>query len=427
MENLYACFKQSTGVSIDSRKIHENCMFIALKGPTFNGNEYANEAISKGAKFAIVDELQYADESRGIYLVENSLKFLQDLACYHRKQFDIPVIGITGSNGKTTTKELIATVLSQKYNVLATVGNFNNHIGVPLTLLNLTQKHEIAVVEMGANHFGDIKELCDIALPNYGIITNIGKAHLEGFLNFEGVLQTKRELYDAVEQNEGLLVFNNNDSVLVDILPPNTMLMSYGISDATVTGKLEKLTPFIELSWSTEAYKSPVITTNLVGQYNFFNFLAAIAFGVLFGVEKEKINHAVSSYTPNNKRSQVVKTNKNILIMDCYNANPTSMRSALESFAMISHPNKLVIIGDMLELGKESKMEHEEIIRLVNQLDLKGFSVGAEFGQVVDASLTNYSSASAVIEMLKENHLQDYLVLLKGSRGIGLEVLEEFL
>lgn len=428
METLYRYFIDSSGVCTDSRNIHKDCFFVAIKGPVFNGNTFARQAIEKGAKYAIVDEREFERPDENIFYVDNGLEFLQQLANHHRRQFDIPVIGITGSNGKTSTKELIAAVLSEKYTVLATKGNLNNHIGVPLTLLQLKSEHEIAVVEMGANHFGDIKELCDIAEPTYGIITNVGKAHLEGFKNFEGVLQTKKELYKAVEYAEGLIVYNADDAVLKEQLPANTLLMSYGTKDAEITGKLERLTPFAELFWSKTDYTSPLLKTRLVGEYNFYNFLAAIAFGSLFEVEADKINKAIEYYEPTNKRSQVAQTQKNTLILDCYNANPTSMRSALESFAQIEHPDKYFIIGDMLELGDESYTEHRAIIDLVEQLGLKGMTVGNEFSYFQSECVErDFYSTKELIEQLKQHPVKGKMILLKGSRGIGLEVLEEYL
>lgn len=425
METLYNYFLNSTGVSTDSRNIHEDCFFVAIKGPTFNGNTFARQAIEDGAKYAIVDEKEFENSNENIFYVDNTLLFLQKLANHHRKQFDIPVIGITGSNGKTSTKELIATVLSEKYTVLATKGNLNNHIGVPLTLLQLNKSHDIAVVEMGANHFGDIKELCEIAEPTHGIITNIGKAHLEGFKNFEGVLKTKKELYDSIEHSEGLIMYNADDTVLKDNLPVNTLLMSYGTKNAEITGNLERLTPFVELIWSKLGYVSPLLKTHLVGQYNFYNFLAAIAFGNLFEVSEEQINKAIERYEPTNKRSQVSKTVNNTLILDCYNANPTSMRSALESFSKIEHADKYFIIGDMLELGNESTNEHRDIILLLEELQLSGITVGKEFAQFSSENVVKrFESTQELIPYLESNPLTEKLILLKGSRGIGLEVLE---
>ncbi|MCO5259517.1 MAG: UDP-N-acetylmuramoyl-tripeptide--D-alanyl-D-alanine ligase [Crocinitomicaceae bacterium] len=428
MEKLYSYFLQSSGISTDTRNILKDGFFVALKGATFNGNTFAKQAIESGAKFAVVDEKEFANEPMNIFLVDDCLKFLQQLANHHRKQFSIPVIGITGSNGKTSTKELLATVLQQKYKVHFTKGNLNNHIGVPLTLLQLTKEHEIAVIEMGANHFGDIKELADIAEPNFGIITNIGKAHLEGFKNFEGVLKTKKELYQAVANNNGTLVFNADDIVLVENLPAGISTFSYGTTNGKVNGKLERLSPFVELSWSYNGYQSSLIKTHLVGKYNFYNFLAAIAFGILFEVENEKINDAIQAYEPTNKRSQVKETASNTLILDCYNANPTSMRSALESFALIEHSDKYIIIGDMLELGTESFTEHQAIAQLVDELGLTGIFIGNEFAkcQLSKKSL-NFTSTIEVKDYLSQEKLRNKLVLLKASRGIGLEVLEEYL
>lgn len=428
METLYHYFLDSTGISTDSRNIHKDCFFVAIKGQAFNGNQFARQAMKNGAKYAIVDEKEFEYPDENIFYVDNGLKFLQRLANHHRRQFDIPVIGITGSNGKTSTKELIAAVLSEKYTVLATKGNLNNHIGVPLTLLQLKDEHQMAIIEMGANHFGDIRELCEIAEPTHGIITNIGKAHLEGFKNFEGVLTTKKELYQAVEQAEGLIMYNADDTVLKNNLPVNTLLMSYGTNDAEITGKLERLTPFVELSWKKSGYASPLLVTRLVGQYNFYNFLAAIAFGNLFEVEAEKINQAIERYEPTNKRSQVAQTQKNMLILDCYNANPTSMRSALESFAKIEHPDKYFIIGDMLELGDESYAEHRAIVDLIDELNITGMTVGTEFSYFQSEHIEQeFGSAKELIAFLQTNPLKGKLILLKGSRGIGLEVLEEYL
>lgn len=424
MEHLYKLFKESTGVCTDTRKIKEGCLFISLKGANFNGNTFAQEALKQGARYAIVDEEAF--EGPDCYLVSDCLKFLQDLAHHHRMQFDIPVIGITGSNGKTSTKELINAVLSTKYHVLATKGNLNNHIGVPLTLLEMDATHEIAIIEMGANRFKDIEELCAIARPTYGIITNIGKAHLEGFGGFEGVLKTKRELYESVEQAKGTIVYNFDDQVLTNALPSGVTTFTYGQSEgADVTGEIVKLTPFVHLKWQTKDYTSDELTTQLIGKYNFYNFLAAITFGRVFGLTPDEINAGVQNYAPTNNRSQVKQTGNNTLIMDCYNANPTSMRSALESFALIEHPHKLFIIGDMLELGTESEKEHLEIARLAESMGLNGWTVGPIFKQVSSPAFTQqFDKATAVTAYLNDHPESGQLILLKGSRGIGLEVLE---
>ena len=428
MSDLFELFYQTTGVCTDTRKIDEDCLFICLKGANFNGNSFAEQALENGAKYVIVDEEDYKTDSR-IYLVDDTLKFLQNLALNHRKKFSIPVIGITGSNGKTSSKELINCVLSKSYEVLATKGNLNNHIGVPLTLLRLAPMHEIAIIEMGANRFKDIEELCAIAEPTHGIITNIGKAHLEGFINFEGVLKTKKELYEAIVKVNGTIIYNGDDDTLKNNIPNKVSSICYGTtSDCIIEGKLLGLSPYVELKWKHGNYDSPTIHTQMIGKYNFYNYLAAIAFGIHFKVPEININKAISEYTPENNRSQVKKTENNTLILDCYNANPTSMRSALESFAMIEHPNKLFIIGDMLELGEESSNEHQSIGNLIQDLNLKGFSVGPIFKSTEKSSfLHQFADKTEALEYFKSHSINDAFILLKGSRGIGLETLEEYL
>lgn len=433
MEDIFNLFYSTSGICTDTRNIQKNSFFLCLKGSNFNGNEFAKEALNRGAKYVIIDEAEFQTD-KNIFLVDNVLKFLQDLANFHRKKFSIPIIGITGSNGKTSTKELMKTVLEKKYTVLATEGNLNNHIGVPLTILNLTQDHEIAIIEMGANKFKDIEELCAIAEPNYGIITNIGKAHLEGFLNFEGVLATKTELYHSVEKNHGQIIVNGDDAVLLNSLPEGVKTIKYGQNQSEsesgnknqITGKLVNLSPFVEMEWTNLDYKSPIIHTKMVGKYNFYNFLSAITVGVLFNVEPDQINDAIEEYSPTNNRSQVKKTEKNTLILDCYNANPTSMASALESFAMIKHPNKIYIIGDMLELGIETQKEHEAILQLTKKLNLTGFTIGNIFSTLADQQKT-FQTTQEAIEYIKRNEIKDSLILLKGSRGIGLEKIESVL
>lgn len=418
----------TSGVCTDTRKITKDCLFICLKGANFNGNTFAEQAMKEGAKYVIVDEEKYATQPE-IFYVPNALKYLQDLAHYHRKKFDLPIIGITGSNGKTSTKELINAVLSTKYNVLATAGNLNNHIGVPLTVLQINEQHEIAIIEMGASKHGDIKELADIAEPTIGIITNIGKAHLEGFKNFEGVLTTKKELYDSIEKNRGKIVVNSDDSILKGILPKGISTISYGESkEATVSGTLDRLSPFIEMTWSKYGYQSESQKMKMIGKYNFYNYLAAIAFGVHFELSAEQINTGICNYTPTNNRSQVQETEYNTLILDCYNANPSSMKSALESFSLIDHENKLVIIGDMLELGEESKVEHEKIIQLVADRNIQTITVGPIFDSIEQSSSNKHFKSKEEAQLyITEHPLKNKLILLKGSRGIGLETLEKFL
>jgi UDP-N-acetylmuramoyl-tripeptide--D-alanyl-D-alanine ligase len=425
MEELFNLFYETSGVCTDTRAISKDCLFICLKGPQFNGNTFASQALENGAKYVIVDEPEFVNDKR-IFLVENGLIFLQQLANFHRKKFSIPVIGITGSNGKTTTKELLSAVLQKRWSVLSTIGNLNNHIGVPLTLLRLTNEHDIAIIEMGANKPNDIQELCEIAEPTLGIITNIGKAHLEGFGDFNGVLKTKTELYLSVEERNGTVVYNIEDDTLSRALPQHINLFSFGTEHADINGELIQLTPFVEFKWKYNGYTSPILSTNLVGKYNFNNFLAAISFGKLFDVSNEAINEAISNYTPTNNRSQVKKTAKNTLVLDCYNANPTSMSSAIESFQQIKHNNKWVILGDMRELGKESKREHELIVQLVEELQLKCITVGEEFLNLKNSTFSYlFKTTQEAKDFFIKNPISNALILLKGSRGIGLEKLEE--
>lgn len=421
-------YYSTSGVCTDTRKIKKDCLFICLKGANFNGNTFASEALKQGAKYVIVDEKEYAS-NEAIYCVDDALKYLQNLANFHRKKFDIPVIGITGSNGKTSTKELINTVLSTKFNVLATTGNLNNHIGVPLTLLQLSKNHEIAIIEMGANKPGDIKELASIAEPNFGIITNIGKAHLEGFKNFEGVLNTKKELYDNIEKNRGKIIINADDAILNSILPKGISSISYGENlEADISGTLDHLSPFIEMTWRKYGYQSDSLKMKMIGKYNFYNYLAAIAFGLQFDLTPEQINEGICNYSPTNNRSQVQKTDKNTLILDCYNANPSSMKSALESFALIQNDDKFVILGDMLELGEDSILEHQKILELLEENNIKGITVGPIFYSIHSGYLQErFKSKEDALLYIESKNLKDKLILLKGSRGIGLETLEKYL
>ena len=427
----FEIFYSTTGVCTDTRNIQKDSLFICLKGANFNGNEFAQKALNAGAKYVVIDELLVEDNPAFIK-VEDSLIYLQQLANYHRNKFDIPVIGITGSNGKTTTKELIAAVLSEKYNVLFTTGNLNNHIGVPLTLLRLSDQHEIAIIEMGANKFKDIEELCAIAEPTHGIITNIGSAHLEGFGNFEGVLKTKLELYQSVESKQGILFYNADDAILENNIPKNIQKVPYSaLQDAFIQGTLLEMTPFVKMKWNSGDYESSEIQSQLIGKYNFYNFLAAIAFGVYFKVDNELISSALAHYTPTNNRSQLQKTEKNTLILDAYNANPTSMSSALESFSLINHPSKMVILGDMFELGKDSILEHQKIVKLIEKLNIKAICVGKNFQEVsstqTKSNITSFETKDLASAFIKKNPIKNQLILLKGSRGIGLESIIELL
>ncbi len=420
---LYNLFKSCTSISIDSRTIAPGSLFIALKGQNFDGNNYVNKALEDGAKYCISDRKEICDE-KNIYYVGNCIEFLQQLAQFHRQQFNIPVIGITGSNGKTSTKELIHCVLKQKYQVLCTTGNLNNHIGVPLTLLQMNEQHEIAIIEMGANKFGDIAELCQIARPTHGIITNIGKAHLEGFKNFEGVLKTKKELFNFISGNKsGIIIANSDDEIITQNLPSNCEIFTYGTNGTpTIKGEIISVNPEVALKYQTADYNSDPIQTQLIGKYNFYNFLSAICVGKIFDVSYDDINKAISSYISKNNRSQVEKTDNNTLIVDCYNANPSSMLSALESFIMIHNQQKLAILGDMLELGSDSKLEHQKVIDYCKQQNLQLYTVGSLFYEENEQG-NRWKSTQSLLEFLKDHPIKDKMVLLKGSRGIALEKL----
>ena len=423
MKKWLDIFDACSGVSTDSRQISKDCLYISLRGSNFNGNVFAPQAIEQGAKYAVVDQIELANE-QDIFYVEDGLQFLQALALAHRQRFNIPVLGITGSNGKTSTKELVRCVLETKFNLLCTEGNLNNHIGVPLTLLRLNATHQLAIIEMGANKLLDIDELCRIAVPTHGLITNIGKAHLEGFINFDGVLKTKSELYDHVQAKNGVLFVNADDPILSEAAQKrNIKCLTYGENQGELRGVLEYLDPYVHLSWRYEDYSSPHIDTQMVGKYNFYNFLAALRVGKYFDVEPDLMNRAISAYLPTNKRSQVEKTANNTVIVDCYNANPSSMASALSSFVEMQHPNKLLILGDMLELGEDSLAEHQKILDFLKENQLQYFTVGPIFKSLSNAGFENTAALKAYFE---NNPIKDHLILLKGSRGIALEqVLEQ--
>lgn len=426
IEELYQRYLKHPKVCTDTRKIESGCIFFALKGDNFNGNEFAAQALESGAAYAVVDEQEHASDERSI-LVDDVLTTLQKLANHHRRQLNIPFIGITGSNGKTTTKEFIREVLSRKYKTLATLGNLNNHIGVPLTLLSIGNDIEMAIIEMGASGLKDIEELCDICEPDYGIITNIGKAHIEGFGSFQGVITTKKELYDCLEERNGKL-FLNGDNELLESIAPDVDKFRFGTSnDYYCTGTFLEVNPFLKLSWKHGEYQSPTVQSNLVGSYNFENIMAAISFGVYFDVEPSDINAAIEEYVPENNRSQIVKTDSNTLIMDAYNANPTSMAAAIENFSLMTSENKFFILGDMLELGPTSTQEHKDIIQLLKDKGLSGILVGAEFQKTQDNSFPTLSNNDEASTYITDNGITNALVLVKGSRGIRLEVVKEVL
>ena len=420
---LYQIFLDCQLVTTDSRNCPEGSLFIALKGESFNGNAFAGKALETGCAYAIIDEPEYAVEGDQRYiLVDNCLQTLQQLANYHRRQLGTRVIGITGTNGKTTTKELISAVLSQSHNILYTLGNLNNHIGVPSTLLRLKAEHDLAVIEMGANHPGEIKFLSEIAEPDCGIITNVGKAHLEGFGSFEGVIKTKGELYDFLRKKEGSTVFIHHDNAYLMNIAEGLNLIPYGTEDDLyVNGRITGNSPYLTFEWKAgKAGETYQVQTQLIGEYNFPNALAAITIGLFFGVEAAKINEALAGYTPQNNRSQLKKTNDNTLIIDAYNANPTSMMAALQNFRNMEVPHKMLLLGDMRELGAESAAEHQKIADYIKECDFEEvWLVGEQFA-AAEHSFKTYPNVQEVIKELETNKPKGYTILIKGSNGIKL-------
>ena len=425
LNELYELFLHHEKITTDSRHCPANSLFFALKGERFDGNQYAAKALEAGAAYAIIDNPEYLSGDRMI-LVDNVLDCLQQLAHRHRKALGIPVIGITGTNGKTTTKELLASVLATKFNVLATEGNLNNQIGVPLTLLRMNPDHEIAVVEMGASHPGDIDELVHIVAPNYGLITNVGCAHLEGFGSFEGVLHTKGELYDYLRHTNGKIFINQENKDLMGIAHGLEQI-TYGQHEgAFAVGHVVESNPFLTFDWKQQG-KIHVVETHLVGAYNIDNVLAAVAVGRYFKIPAERISRAIAAYEPTNNRSQYKKTERNALIIDAYNANPTSMKAALDNFASLPVHPKAVVLGDMLELGKTSDELHSRIIR---QLQAKAFDkvylCGQHFGRTADG-FPSFTTTEELIAALRQDKLEGYHILIKGSHGMGLEKVVELL
>lgn len=412
---LHSKFLECSGVSTDTRNIEKDNLFFALKGENFNGNKFAQQALESGAKYAVVDEEEYATNEACI-LVEDALKALQKLATYHRKQFDIPVIGITGSNGKTTTKELMYAVLSTRYNTLATLGNLNNQIGVPLTLLRLESVHELAIIEMGASYKGNIEELCEFAQPQYGIITNIGSAHIEGFGSLQGVIDTKTELYRHIEAHNGTLFLHASDDLLGGLVP-DVNIHSYGIDHGEYSIRVEAQNPF--LSVAIPDYGST--STKLYGLYNATNMAAAACIGNHFGISAENISKALSAYTPSNNRTQIIKKKDFTVYLDAYNANPTSMSKALQFFKSLDG-SKTVIMGDMKELGHISDEEHAKTLDDSKDFD-QTILVGPEFMKLKDAypSFTFFGHVDDLKEWIKRNPLRHEHVFIKGSRSIALE------
>lgn len=432
IQALYEIFLQYPAVSTDTRHILPGSIFFALKGPRFDGNAFALEALEKGAAWCVVDDPGIPENPR-FFRVENTLAALQQLATHHRRQFTIPVIGITGSNGKTTTKELVSAVLSSHYHLLFTQGNLNNHIGVPLTLLRLKPGIEMAVIEMGANKVGDIAELSAIAEPTHGLITNIGKAHLEGFGGIEGVKKGKAELYRFLEAIDGVVFLNKDEAFLEELASANRRIVFYGrVDQLTGVAGLFEIQLLEELPFLRVAFLSPLgepvsVDSQLIGLYNFGNIATAIAIGKYFKVPPAKIRSAIEGYAPTNNRSQLKPWGSNTLVLDAYNANPTSMRHALATFAKLPAQKRMAIIGDMLELGPESEKEHRDMLAFAQSLALDQLvAYGPQFEVAArEAGVLHFQTLDDLAAWLAAQKPQRTHILLKASRGIALERLLE--
>ena len=430
ISELYKIFKQHPTVTTDSRDCPEGAVFFALKGASFNGNAFAGKALDAGCAYAVVDERRYADPADGRYiLVDDCLKALQQLANMHRRSLGTRIVGITGTNGKTTTKELLAAVLGERYNVLYTQGNFNNDIGVPKTLLRLTAEHEIAVVEMGASHPGDIKTLVDIVEPDCGLITNVGRAHLQGFGSFEGVVRTKGEQYDYLRDHGKKVFINAGDPILSDIAG-SLIRIKYGMSgvaDTEVNGEVTTCDPYLNFRWRAEEGPWHNVGTHIIGSYNLMNMLAAACVGLYFEVTPEQVDHALGSYVPRNNRSELERTALNSLIIDAYNANPTSMAAALANFRDMKAGKKMAILGDMNELGTVSAEEHQ---RTADFLKGAGFDevwlVGPEFGKT-ECPFRKFNNVDEVKKAIEAHRPEGFCILIKGSNSIHLSELKEWL
>ncbi len=426
IEALYGRFRENPVVATDTRKPVDGRMFFCLKGPNFDANTFVATALETGAAHVVTEDEKWKDHPQ-VTVVDDALKALQALARRHRSTFRFPVIGLTGSNGKTTHKELIKEVLAHKYETYATEGNLNNHIGVPLTLLSIPSDADIAIVEMGANHRGEIKALCEIAMPNYGLITNIGKAHLEGFGGMEGVRLGKKELYDYIKKGKGKLFVNGDDQVLTE-MSKGTPSVFYGADpEFFVSGKVLASDPYLKFEFSFQGVSSGEVQTKMIGSYNFQNFLAAACVGCYFGVEPGAVRKALAAYVPANNRSQCVDTAHNRLILDAYNANPSSMKLALEDFAAMDRWPKMAFIGHMLELGENSKKEHQAVIDEVLRLGIPAVLVGDKFSGCNLRGLEYFKTSEEFLEWVQSEKWAGHLILLKGSRGIAMEKAREWL
>ena len=429
IETLYRCFVQSRGVTTDTRRCEPGMMFFALRGDNFDGNTYASKALELGCSYAVVDNAEFAvPGDQRIICVDDSLKALQQLALHHRRQLGTPIVGITGTNGKTTTKELVAAVLSKKYHITYTQGNLNNHIGVPLTLLSLTPKHELAIVEMGANHPGDIKELVEIAEPDYGLITNVGLAHLQGFGSLEGVIRTKGELYDYLRTTEKRTIFLNIANDHLRNICDGLNAVTYGqTEEGEVHGEIVACDPYLRFRWRYHKGEWHEVATQLIGSYNIDNALCAAAVGRYFGVSPEDVSAALAEYVPQNNRSQLTKTAHNTLVVDAYNANPTSMRAALDNFTRMEVAPKMAILGDMKELGEATATAHQEVVDRLETCGLdEVWLVGEAFAQTQHTQRT-FAHVEEVKAALEAAMPENYYILIKGSNSMKLASLVAYL
>ncbi len=414
IQALYNLFKNSSAICTDSRNIISDSIFFALKGEIFNGNKFAEQALIEGSKYAIIDEEEYKTER--CILVDNVKECLQELAKYHRKKLNIPVIGITGTNGKTTTKELIHSVLSSQYNCYATKGNLNNQIGLPLSILEINNKHEIAIIEMGASEIGEIENLSRIAQPSSGIITNVGMAHLEGFGSFEGVIQTKTELYKYIKENKGLLFVNSEDEILIN-KSMDIKRITYGIkSNSDFKSCITNMFPFLSLQIGNTS-----IHSNLVGEFQFYNILAACVIGDFYNINVDNLKKSIEEYHPKNNRTEIVETDSNYIILDAYNANPSSMNSMIDSFCKLEKERKLCILGEMRELGEYSDEEHTILVDKMKDLKIESIFIGEEFLNI--STKNTYKNTQEFLKEIDRFDIKDRTILIKGSRGIKLENL----
>ena len=421
--DLYTIFLEHPSIQTDTRKLQPRDLFFALKGPNFNGNKFARQALDAGAAFVVIDEVAGFDDNR-LISTGDSLQTLQQLAKYHRQQFTIPFIAITGSNGKTTTKELIHEVLSTTYKTYTTKGNLNNHIGIPLTILSVQKDAEIAVIEMGANHQKEIESYCAYTLPTHGIITNCGKAHLEGFGGIEGVKKGKGELYDYLRANDGTAFIMTDHAYLKEMSKGISKIKTYGTQDAEITGIASTSNEFLEVQM-TKGTGLKNITTHLVGVYNLPNVLAAVAVGKYFNVAEEKIKNALEQYIPSNSRSQMIEKNGNKIILDAYNANPSSMKAAIENFAGMEGKNKILLLGGMMEMGDESLVEHKALIDLITKYTWeKVVLVGGDFNKITHPYLY-FNNSTTAKEWLQLQHIENAMLLVKGSRSMQMEKVLE--